>query len=167
MRTRSLVVASGAAALSAVLSGCLVLPDRRPAGLGAGWLGAARTELGAGSGWVVDVSFPDPSGDMFAAAIGATRHDEDGLRTTVWRGSYGLRITLPPSFVIYDLSWAGHVDDRNGWGAGLRYGCGIGVFRERFEAYVLPAAYVWLGGKDDEFDAGVEGDIRLVAGVRF
>ena len=161
MGTRVLAMTFGAAALS----GCLL--DRKPFGVSAGWLGAVRTELGGGSGWVVDVSFPGPGGDPFAVAVGATRHDEDGLRTTVWRGAYGLRIALPPSFVIYDLTLAGHVDDRDGWGAGLRYGCGVGVFRESFEAYVLPAGYVWLGWKDDELDAGVEGDIRLVAGVRF
>ena len=99
--------------------------------------------------------------------MGATRHDEDGLRTTVWRGAYGLKVAPPPSSVVVDLSWAGHVDDHDGWGAGPRFGCGVGVYRERFEAYVLPAAYVRLGGKDDDFDAGVEGEVRLVAGVRF
>ncbi len=148
-----------------MLPGCLL--DREPFGISAGWLGAVRTELGGGSGWVIDFSFPDGSGDPCAVAIGATRHDEDGLRTTVWRGAYGFKIALPPSFVIWDVSWAGHVDDRDGWGTGPRIGCGVGIFRERYEAYVLPAAYAWLGRKDDEFDAGVEGDIRLVVGFRF
>ena len=44
---------------------------------------------------------------------------------------------------------------------------GIGHFGERAEIYIGGSAYLWLGERDDAFDADVEADVRLVVGLRF
>ena len=156
-------------AAAVLFSSCFAEPEPMGPGLALGWVGAARTELGGGSGWVVALSLPgERSIFEFSSVmdISATRHHEDGQTTTVWRAAFGPRMGVPPAGAIVSLAWAVHVDDHDGWGTGPKLGYGVGVFRERFEAYVLPAAYVWLGGKDADFDAGAEAEIRLVVGFR-
>jgi len=157
----------GLSLASVLCPGCLEELDRKPFGIAAGWSGAARTELGTGAGWAVNATFPAWQGDPYGLTMSSTRHPNDGDPARVWRAGYGLYLSLPISFVIYDLSWALHVDDHDGWGTGPRFGCGVGEFREDFEAYILPSAYVWVGGRDGDLDLGIEGGLRAVMGVRF
>ncbi len=82
----------------------------------------------------------------------------------ILRASMGVAFEDSPE--MFHLGWAFHAGTGDLWGTGPRIGYGLGVFRERFEFYILATAYVWLGEKDDALHAGAEADVRVGVGFR-
>ncbi|MHC4200054.1 MAG: hypothetical protein ACYSU0_08695 [Planctomycetota bacterium] len=95
--------------------------------------------------------------------VETTHEDEPGhhLRQV----SYGL--TLKDSRRVWVLAWAGHWDGHGSWGTGPAIGLGFGMVRRRAEAYVLPAAYTWVGEYAGDIDVGIEGRASLCVALRF
>lgn len=81
-----------------------------------------------------------------------------------------LRIAMDASFEdtpwMFQAGLAFHTGTGDMWGVGPRIGYGVGLFRERFELYILATGSLWLGEADDAFDVGAEADIRACLGFR-
>jgi len=163
----------GALATGYFVLGDYMLGDHRA--VSGGWEGSARTDLDLGNGCVVE-GRTFGGVDSVVLSVSVLRYDEPP-ETEITRITIGWQF-LPdlgePCYepaaagIICSVSGAMHGGERGEWGVGPAWGIGVGFFRRRWELYSMATGILWLGeDADDDFTAGAEGALKLVAGARF
>ena len=132
-----------------------------------GIVSSARTDSEPGHGWVFAVGRRWPTDDWLFGGVSfqgelSTLTDADGMSVT--RFVFG--VDLRKDWFRYGGGYAFCGGD-DVWGAGLQFMAGIGATAGRGELRLATCGYVWLGGRNNEFDVDVEIDVRFIAGLRF
>jgi hypothetical protein len=144
----------------------------------AGAVVSARSDVGACRGWTVAAHLGseeletcgpghEPVGVLYTVIDVSQLTPDDGSHE-VWTAQYGvtmLGLVGDPAMLRY--GYVAHYGGEGHWGVGLRAGLGLIARNARVHAYLLPSLSLWLGARDDAFDAGVDAEMRAVVGLRW
>jgi hypothetical protein len=137
---------------------------------------SGSSDTGSGTGVVVQLGELIDYGMVQAIEYARIRYDDAHLnRISVGgliydRYPWGFDVEqAPPASTswLWSPGLAAQWDDRGAWGVGPRCGIGRCVRRQRFSATLLAEACAWLGSDGEDFDAGIEGQLRLALGGYF
>jgi hypothetical protein len=128
---------------------------------------SARTDSGTGLGWEVSLTGGDRGGPFFwEFAVSRVEHEKDSPPRDLMR----IIVSAGDSAAGWQRVGAGvalSFGEGDIWGIGPRALYDVGFFGRRVEFYLRGSVYLWLGERDDAFDADVEADARIVVGLRF
>jgi hypothetical protein len=148
-------------------SGCMMIwRDRDAIVTSAGVVGAARTDRGTGSGWVLRTG--PVAGVNTCQALGSRLvfshidYDDETVRGA------SLEVHLPVDYLDISIGWGYHWDEGDGWGTGPSVGGGVFWLPTRRLALGLETrVYLWIGSSGDDFEAGLEADASVELRLSF
>jgi len=137
-------------------------------------LASASSDSGGGTGVAAQLGELIDSGMVQFVEYARIRYEDADLNRISFGGllydryPWGFELEpAPPASAtwIYSLGCAAQWDDRGAWGVGPRCGIGWCVRGRRLSATLLAEACAWLGSDGQDFDAGIEGQLRLALGA--